>query len=113
MPILDGIEVARRLQGSSVPVLILSAFAERNTIREAFANGVAGYLTKAEAPEYLAGAIQAVANNRTWFSPVIINKMMAAGQNGAMPHQNGAPPQSNEKTAGGSSGEDQDRQPTS
>ncbi|MCL4414406.1 MAG: response regulator [Actinobacteria bacterium] len=49
MPGIDGIEAARRvaaLEGSSVPVLLLTAFSQRNLIEEARDAGVAAYLVK-------------------------------------------------------------------
>ena len=47
MPGMDGIEVARRVVGEhKVPVLILTAFSQRNLIEEARDAGVAAYLVK-------------------------------------------------------------------
>ncbi len=47
MPGMDGIEVARRVVGEhGVPVLILTAFSQRNLIEEARDAGVAAYLVK-------------------------------------------------------------------
>jgi two-component system, response regulator PdtaR len=47
MPGMDGIEVARRVVGEHrVPVLILTAFSQRNLIEEARDAGVAAYLVK-------------------------------------------------------------------
>jgi response regulator NasT len=47
MPGLDGIEVARRVVAEQrVPVLILTAFSQRNLIEEARDAGVAAYLVK-------------------------------------------------------------------
>src|SRR6202140_1920898 len=47
MPGLDGIEVARRVVADyRVPVLILTAFSQRNLIEEARDAGVAAYLVK-------------------------------------------------------------------
>jgi two-component system, response regulator PdtaR len=47
MPGMDGIEVARQVVGEhGVPVLILTAFSQRNLIEEARDAGVAAYLVK-------------------------------------------------------------------
>jgi two-component system, response regulator PdtaR len=47
MPGMDGIEVARRVVGENgIPVLILTAFSQRNLIEEARDAGVAAYLVK-------------------------------------------------------------------
>jgi response regulator NasT len=46
MPGMDGIEVARRVVADGVPVLILTAFSQRNLVEEARDAGVAAYLVK-------------------------------------------------------------------
>jgi AmiR/NasT family two-component response regulator len=47
MPGMDGIEVARRVVGEhGIPVLILTAFSQRNLIEEARDAGVSAYLVK-------------------------------------------------------------------
>jgi response regulator NasT len=46
MPGFDGIEAARRIAELKVPVLILTAFSQRNLIEEARDAGVAAYLVK-------------------------------------------------------------------
>jgi DNA-binding NarL/FixJ family response regulator len=63
MPVLNGIEVARRLQNESSPVhiLALSSYDDSHYILELLANGASGYLTKDEAPEYIVHAVQRVA----------------------------------------------------
>jgi response regulator NasT len=46
MPGIDGIEAARRIADQKVPVLILTAFSQRNLIEDARDAGVAAYLVK-------------------------------------------------------------------
>lgn len=71
MPIMDGVEVARRLQANSSPVriLVLSAYDDRQYILEMLNMGAAGYLIKDEAPEVIVDAVQGVARGeKGWIS---------------------------------------------
>lgn len=71
MPIMDGVEVARRLQASNDPVriLVLSAYDDRQYILEMLNMGASGYLIKDEAPEVIVDAVQGVANGeKGWIS---------------------------------------------
>jgi DNA-binding NarL/FixJ family response regulator len=75
MPVLDGIEVARRLKANGpdgTRILVLSAYNDKEYIRAMFSNGVSGYLLKDEAPERIIEAIQSIAHGETgWVSPQI------------------------------------------
>lgn len=71
MPDLSGVEVAQHLHdtGAPVRVLVLSAHDEDDYITRMLSCGVAGYLTKDEAVESIAGAVRGVAHGETsWFS---------------------------------------------
>lgn len=71
MPIMDGVEVARRLQMENFPVhiLVLSAYDDRQYILEMLNMGAAGYLIKDEAPEVIVDAVQGVARGeKGWIS---------------------------------------------
>lgn len=71
MPIMDGVEVARRLQADNSPVriLVLSAYDDRQYILEMLNMGAAGYLIKDEAPEVIVDAVQGVARGeKGWIS---------------------------------------------
>lgn len=71
MPVMDGVEVARRLQISRSPVriLVLSAYDDRQYILEMLNMGAAGYLIKDEAPEVIVDAVLGVANGeKGWIS---------------------------------------------
>jgi DNA-binding NarL/FixJ family response regulator len=71
MPVLNGIDVARRLHAESSPVhiLVLSAYNDRPYIHELLKNGVAGYMTKDEAPRKIVEAIRKVSlENQDWAS---------------------------------------------
>jgi DNA-binding NarL/FixJ family response regulator len=78
MPRLTGIEVARRLKaaGSSVRVLVLSIHDDRYYIQALLASGVAGYLTKEEAPETVVQAVRGIVRGETgWFSQRVTAKI--------------------------------------
>src|SRR5512133_2634222 len=71
MPIMDGVEVARRLQDKKVPVhiLVLSAYDDRQYILEMLNMGAAGYLIKDEAPEVSVDAVQGISKGeKGWIS---------------------------------------------
>lgn len=74
MPGMKGIEVAEELEaaGSQVPILILSAYEEKQFILGVLATGAAGYLTKEEVPEKIIQAVRGIAGGETgWVSPKI------------------------------------------
>jgi DNA-binding NarL/FixJ family response regulator len=78
MPCLSGVEVMRQLCACSFPgqVLILSAYADEWYVRRLVKYGVAGYLTKSEAPEYIIQAIHDIAKGgKDWFSQQVIIQM--------------------------------------
>jgi DNA-binding NarL/FixJ family response regulator len=71
MPVMDGVEVARRLQVNKSPVriLVLSAYDDRQYILEMLNMGAAGYLIKDEAPEVIVDAVQGIAGGeKGWIS---------------------------------------------
>jgi len=82
MPVLSGVQVARRLQATHSPVriLVLSAYDDKQYIREVLNNGAAGYLTKDEAAETVVEAIRSIANGGAgWFSKRVAKKVPRHG----------------------------------
>ena len=78
MPRMNGIEVARQLKKEQVKtrILVLSAYGDREYIKEMLANGAAGYLLKDEAPERIIEAVHGVAKGETgWVSPQTAAKL--------------------------------------
>lgn len=79
MPELDGIEVARLMKRSGdekTRILVLSAYDDKEYIREMLLNGASGYLLKDEAPERIVEAVQGVARGQTgWVSPQVEAKL--------------------------------------
>jgi two-component system, NarL family, response regulator DegU len=71
MPVMDGVEVARRLKAMKSPVriLVLSAYDDRQYIIEMLKMGASGYLIKDEAPDVIVDAVQGIARGEEgWIS---------------------------------------------
>jgi len=78
MPLLNGIEVARRLrtEAGGTRILVLSAYDDQEYIQEMLANGASGYLIKDEAPTRIIEAVRGVAQGETgWVSPQVEAKL--------------------------------------
>jgi two-component system, NarL family, response regulator LiaR len=78
MPVMDGIEVARRIRRMNVKVriLVLSAYDDREYIRALLEIGVSGYLVKGEAPGKIVEAVKGVAHGQKgWVSPQVSKKL--------------------------------------
>jgi DNA-binding NarL/FixJ family response regulator len=83
MPGMKGIEVAEELEaaGSPVPILVLSAYEEKQFILGVLATGAAGYLTKEEIPERIIQAVRGIAKGETgWISPKVSKLMFEWNQ---------------------------------
>ncbi len=81
MPKMSGVEVARRLKkrGSSVAILALSAFDDRDYVYGLLDCGASGYLMKEEADEMmLEDAVRSIAADRTemWMSPNFAGRLV-------------------------------------
>ncbi|MGA8554129.1 MAG: response regulator transcription factor, partial [Candidatus Acidiferrales bacterium] len=73
MPILNGIEATKTIvsEQSTIAVIILSMHADESYVMRALKAGARGYLLKDSAPADLLGAIQAVSQNKSFFSPKV------------------------------------------
>jgi len=77
MPLLNGLEAARRIL-KAVPatrVLILSAHGDDEYIRQVVMLGAAGYLIKQTSADILSRAIREVQKGNTFFSPSIARRL--------------------------------------
>jgi DNA-binding NarL/FixJ family response regulator len=72
MPVLDGIEVARRLKatGSRTKIVFLTVHDDPDFLRVALEAGAHGYILKSRMPEDLVPAIHAALRDRIFVSPV-------------------------------------------
>lgn len=73
LPLLNGLEVARRLntQHPEIKIIILSMHDSEDLIYETLQVGVKGYILKKSAPDQLVSAIRAVSMGKSFFSPEI------------------------------------------
>ena len=73
MPILNGIEATKKIvtEHPNIAVVILSMHADESYVMRALKAGARGYLLKDSAPADLLGAIQAVSQNKSFFSPKV------------------------------------------
>jgi two-component system response regulator NreC len=71
MPVLNGIEAAKTIvsQHPTTAVVILSMHSDESYVMRALKAGARGYLLKESAAADLIGAIQAVSQNKSFFSP--------------------------------------------
>jgi DNA-binding NarL/FixJ family response regulator len=78
MPGLSGIDAMRRLkaEGSSSRFIFLTIHADARLAAEAMRSGASGYLLKRAAGDELLGAIHAVANGRTYVTPLITGGLL-------------------------------------
>ncbi len=78
MPVMDGVEVTRRLLESQpkIRILILSTYDEDENVRKALTIGAAGYLLKDISPTELIASIRALKSGAVQISPQIIAKLM-------------------------------------
>ncbi len=89
LPDMNGLDVVRRLREREITtaILILTMHANSHTVFGLLKAGVRGYVLKDEAPETLAGAVQAVAQGQDWFSPAVSRQLVrrAVGQTRSSP----------------------------
>jgi len=73
MPVINGLDVCRRLQeaGTAVHVLVLSAYDHAAYVYSLLEAGAHGYLLKDEAPDTIVQAVIATATGALWLSPSI------------------------------------------
>ena len=78
MPLMNGIEVSRRLAAMHirVEVLILTMHESEELLTEAILAGVRGFLFKSDAKEHLMSAIDALLERRPYFTGVLLEKLL-------------------------------------
>ena len=80
MPVLDGLEAARRLlaREDAPRVLVLTTFDEEEYLYEALRAGTSGFLLKVSPPEQLIGAVRTVAAGNALIDPAVTRRVIAA-----------------------------------
>ena len=78
MPGLDGVEAAAELArtGSSVPVLMLTTFADDTSITRALGGGAAGFVLKTGDPQEIIAGVRAVASGAAYLSPLVTRRVL-------------------------------------
>ena len=73
MPVLNGIEATKTIvtEHPNIAVVILSMHSDESYVMRALKAGARGYLLKDSAPADLLSAIQAVTQNKSFFSPKV------------------------------------------
>jgi len=79
MPELDGVEATREIVRRSLArVVVLTTYANDESIFPALRAGASGYLTKDVSAEEIEGAIRAVHGGQTWLDPVAQARLVNA-----------------------------------
>jgi DNA-binding NarL/FixJ family response regulator len=76
MPVLDGVEATRRIAALGVPVLVLTTYADDESLFPALQAGARGYLTKDASAEEIEAAIRAVHAGRTHLDPAVQRRLV-------------------------------------
>ncbi|MCX4275140.1 MAG: response regulator transcription factor [Candidatus Gastranaerophilales bacterium] len=80
MPILNGIEAAKRIRtiNPDVKIIMLTSIDERETVLQAFNCGANAYAMKNISTEKLVDVIKMVMNGEVWIAPSIANYILEA-----------------------------------
>jgi len=79
MPEMDGVQATRQIAGrSAARVVVLTTYADDESVFSALRAGAAGYLTKDASAEEIEAAIRAVHRGQTWLDPVVQARLVSA-----------------------------------
>ena len=80
MPEMDGVEATRRIRATlpDIEVLVLTTYADDESVFPALQAGARGYLTKDASAEEIEQAIRALAAGRTHLDPAIQQRLVTA-----------------------------------
>lgn len=80
MPVLDGVEAARRIAGdpalAAVRVVMLTTFADDDLVVGALRAGAQGYLLKSMPPEQIRTAVRTAAEGQTTLAPTLVERLV-------------------------------------
>jgi DNA-binding NarL/FixJ family response regulator len=78
MPEMDGVAATREITGrSAARVVVLTTYADDESIFPALRAGAAGYLTKDASAEEIEAAIRAVHRGQTWLDPTVQARLVS------------------------------------
>ncbi len=77
LPDMNGLEVLKRIRSEwrTLPVLILSVYAEDQYGMRMIRSGASGYLTKSSAPERLVSALKKIISGQRYISPELLEQL--------------------------------------
>jgi DNA-binding NarL/FixJ family response regulator len=79
MPVMDGVAATREITGrGGARVVVLTTYADDESIFPALRAGAVGYLTKDASAEEIEAAIRAVHNGQTWLDPKVQARLVSA-----------------------------------
>jgi len=79
MPEMDGVAATREITGrSAARVVVLTTYADDESIFPALRAGAVGYLTKDASAEEIEAAIRAVQRGQTWLDPKVQARLVSA-----------------------------------
>jgi len=79
MPVMDGVTATREITGrGEARVVVLTTYADDESIFPALRAGAAGYLTKDASAEEIEAAIRAVHRGQTWLDPTVQARLVSA-----------------------------------
>src|SRR3984885_10774217 len=79
MPEMDGVAATREITGrSATRVVVLTTYADDESIFLALRAGAVGYLTKDASAEEIEAAIRAVHRGQTWLAPTVQARLVSA-----------------------------------
>lgn len=79
MPEMDGVAATREITGrSAARVVVLTTYADDESVFPALRAGAAGYLTKDASAEEIEAAIRAVHRGQTWLDPAVQARLVSA-----------------------------------
>jgi len=89
LPVLNGIEVTRRIRGreGAPRVLMLSAYDDEDYVLAAVDAGASGYLLKTASSRDVIAAIHAVASGEVVLHATVARRLLARAGAGGRPHQ--------------------------
>jgi DNA-binding NarL/FixJ family response regulator len=93
MPEMDGLAATRAIAGrSAARVVVLTTYADDESIFPALRAGAVGYLTKDASAEEIEAAIRAVHRGQTWLDPKVQARLVSAlGDGGPAEHAHKSP----------------------
>jgi DNA-binding NarL/FixJ family response regulator len=91
MPVMDGVEATRRLEGSATKVIIVTTFDLDEYVFAALQHGASGFLLKDAPAEQLIAAIRVVATGEALLSPSVTKRLIEKFQAAPGPDTPGRP----------------------